>query len=87
LARVVPVVQQVWASIEDGAAVRDPALLCRFSALCFADLKKNRYVYWCVIFFLFSIFLYLYIIYVCVYFVIPSHWHVFLYGRFSDAAC
>jgi hypothetical protein len=67
---------QVWASIEDGAAVRDPALLCRFSALCFADLKKNRYVYWCVVFL--SSFLSLNLF-------IHSYRHVLLCSRLSDA--
>jgi hypothetical protein len=39
---------QVWEDICNGEAVRDPARLGRFSVLCFADIKRNAFVYWCV---------------------------------------
>ena len=35
-----------WAAICSGAAERDPALLWRFAAFSFADLKKFSFLYW-----------------------------------------
>ena len=37
---------QIWADIESGAALQNPALLARFALLTFADLKKHNFVYW-----------------------------------------
>ena len=37
---------QVWADIQSGAALRDPAKLARFAVLCFADIKRNAFLYW-----------------------------------------
>ncbi|RKP25930.1 ubiquitin-like modifier-activating enzyme atg7-like protein [Syncephalis pseudoplumigaleata] len=38
--------EQVATAIESGEAWRQPALLCTFITLAFADLKKHKYTYW-----------------------------------------
>jgi hypothetical protein len=37
---------QIWADIQNGAALRDPSLLTRALLLVYADLKKYIYYYW-----------------------------------------
>mmetsp|Transcript_22693 Transcript_22693/g.36279 ORF Transcript_22693/g.36279 Transcript_22693/m.36279 type:complete len:905 (+) Transcript_22693:26-2740(+) len=38
---------RIVADMQSGACLSNPALLYRFFIICFADLKKHRYVYWC----------------------------------------
>lgn len=38
--------KEIWDSIESGAALSDPSILCRFILLTFADLKKYHFYYW-----------------------------------------
>lgn len=38
--------KEIWESIQSGAAVSDPSILCRFILLTFADLKKYHFYYW-----------------------------------------
>lgn len=37
--------RMIWDSIRDGTIYSCPSLLCSFSAVCFADLKKYRFTY------------------------------------------
>jgi ubiquitin-like modifier-activating enzyme ATG7 len=37
---------QIWADIHSGAAVSEPGKLARFAVLCFADIKRNAFLYW-----------------------------------------
>lgn len=39
-------VAQIWRDIASGAAEHDPAVLWRFIAVSFADLKKYHFYYW-----------------------------------------
>ncbi|KAG8007673.1 Ubiquitin-like modifier-activating enzyme ATG7 [Nibea albiflora] len=38
--------KEIWDSIQSGAALKDPSILCRFILLTFADLKKYHFYYW-----------------------------------------
>lgn len=38
--------KEIWDSIQSGAALSDPSILCRFILLTFADLKKYHFYYW-----------------------------------------
>ena len=40
------VASQIWSDILSGAAEQNPAVLCRFLLLSFADLKKYTYLSW-----------------------------------------
>lgn len=37
---------EIWGSIQSGAAISDPSVLCRFILLTYADLKKYHFYYW-----------------------------------------
>jgi ubiquitin-like modifier-activating enzyme ATG7 len=37
--------RQIWDAIHDGTIYSCPSLLCSFSAICYADLKKYRFTY------------------------------------------
>ncbi|EME42724.1 hypothetical protein DOTSEDRAFT_90032 [Dothistroma septosporum NZE10] len=37
--------RQIWDAIKDGTIYSCPSLLCSFSAVCFADLKKYKFTY------------------------------------------
>lgn len=36
----------IWGDIHSGAALADPGRLARFAVLCFADIKRNAFLYW-----------------------------------------
>lgn len=43
---IADILAQIWRDVSSGAALQNPALLWRFIAISYAELKKYHFYYW-----------------------------------------